>query len=924
MSTPAGRYARFRADQERPALAEFRGHHPFTLDPFQVEACAALEDGHGVLVAAPTGSGKTVVGEFAVHLALGQGRKCFYTTPIKALSNQKYADLVRRHGVANVGLLTGDNTINGEAPVVVMTTEVLRNMLYAGSGTLTGLGYVVMDEVHYLADRFRGAVWEEVIIHLPESVSVVSLSATVSNAEEFGEWLSEVRGDTVTVVEERRPVPLYQHVMVGRRLLDLFVERANARPSDEPRVNPELERVARDDWRAERGQRGGRGSRGGRRDKRAYPRHQRTRHLTPGRVEVVERLDRAALLPAIVFVFSRAGCAAAVEQVLASALRLTTPQEAAEIRAHVELRCAHLPDDDLHVLGYHDFVEGLARGVACHHAGMLPTFKEVVEELFTAGLVKVVFATETLALGINMPARSVVIERLSKWNGETHADVTPGEYTQLTGRAGRRGIDVEGHGVVLWQPGLDPKAVGGLASTRTYPLRSSFRPSYNMAVNLVRQVGRAPARSLLEQSFAQFQADRAVVGLARQVAKAEEALAGYAEAAQCERGDFLEYARLRRAVSERETELAKRRRHHDRDEVVDSLEQLRPGDVIWVPSGRWSGPAVVVDPGMRSDRDGPRPLVLTTERQARRLSLVDFPTPIEAATRMRLPKGFNARNPQQRRDLASSLRTVIADVLPPHVEARRGRGAASPAHDDASLLRLRGDLRAHPCHDCPDREDHARWAERWVRLDRDTEGLRRRIEQRTNTVARQYDRVCEVLDELGYLDGDEVTADGARLARIYAELDLVAAECLRGGVWDGLDPAELAGCLSGLVYEARTPEEAEHPRLPRGRIPDIVAATTARWAELERLERDHRLSTLHRPDFGFAWAAWRWASGATLDDVLHETDLAAGDFVRWVKQLVDLTDQVADAAGDTPLRRTAREAVRALRRGVVAYTSVSS
>src|SRR3954464_6382106 len=224
MTTPAERYAAHRQRMAgfTPALTEFQGLYDFDLDFFQVDACRALENGHGVLVAAPTGSGKTVVGEFAVHLALSGGQKCFYTTPIKALSNQKYADLVRRYGADEVGLLTGDNTINGEAPVVVMTTEVLRNMLYAGSHTLGGLGFVVMDEVHYLADRMRGAVWEEVIIHLPESVSVISLSATVSNAEEFGDWLTEVRGDTVTIVEERRPVPLHQHVLVGRKLFPLF------------------------------------------------------------------------------------------------------------------------------------------------------------------------------------------------------------------------------------------------------------------------------------------------------------------------------------------------------------------------------------------------------------------------------------------------------------------------------------------------------------------------------------------------------------------------------------------------------------------------------------------------------------------------------------------------------------------------------
>ncbi|HEX2551706.1 MAG TPA: DEAD/DEAH box helicase, partial [Nocardioidaceae bacterium] len=501
---------------ERPALTDFSAELEFTLDDFQREACEALERGTGVLVCAPTGAGKTVVGEFAVHLALRTDRKCFYTTPIKALSNQKYNDLVARYGPDKVGLLTGDNTINGEAPIVVMTTEVLRNMLYAGSSTLSGLGFVVMDEVHYLADRFRGAVWEEVIIHLPESVALVSLSATVSNAEEFGEWLATVRGETSTIVEERRPVPLYQHVMVGRRIYDLFKDEDGS-------VNPDLMRIARDDWRAARTRdhrskrgtppnRGGARGQGGRRD------------FLPSRYDVVERLDSQGLLPAIYFVFSRVGCDAAVNQCLHANLRLTTAEEQREIRAFVEERCRNIPDEDLHVLGYHDFLDGLTRGIAAHHAGMLPAFKHVVEELFVRGLCKVVFATETLALGINMPARTVVIEKLTKWNGESHADITPGEYTQLTGRAGRRGIDVEGHGVVIWEPGLDPRAVAGLASTRTYPLRSSFRPSYNMAVNLVGQMGRTAARTLLESSFAQFQADRGVTGLLRQIRRNEQSL----------------------------------------------------------------------------------------------------------------------------------------------------------------------------------------------------------------------------------------------------------------------------------------------------------------------------------------------------------------------------------------------------------------
>ena len=647
---------------------------------------------------------------------------------------------------------------------------------------------------------------------------------------------------------------------------------------------------------------------------------------TPSRSEVVEQLDRAGLLPAIVFIFSRVGCDAAVQQCLNANLRLTTTEERDEIFEFVEERCSNLPDEDLQVLGYHEFLDGLTRGLAAHHAGMLPTFKECVEELFVRGLCRVVFATETLALGINMPARSVVIEKLSKWNGETHADITPGEYTQLTGRAGRRGIDVEGHGVVLWQQGFDPKAVAGLASTRTYPLKSSFRPSYNMAVNLVHQFGRERARELLESSFAQFQADKAVVGLARQLRKSEDALAGYAEAAGCDRGDFMEYAGLRHRLSETEKNLARSRRADRRQEVIDSLESLRPGDVIEVPGGRFAGMAVVIDPGTRADREGPRPYVLTADRHARRLSLTDFPTPVGSITRVKIPRNFNGRNPQARRDLASTLRNRTHNLTPPP-PSKRSHGGARPSQEDPRIEELRRGLRAHPCHGCPDREDHARWAERYFKLDRDAKTLKRRIEQRTNTIARQFDRVCDVLTALGYLEGEAssstVTDRGRTLMRIYNEMDLLTAESLRAGLWDGLDASELAAVLSTLVYESRRPDDASPPRVPGGRVKQVLADMVSIWADLDALERDHHLDQLHEPDLGFAWAAYRWAEGDELDDILHVTDLAAGDFVRWVKQLLDLADQVADASPSAELRKVAREASSRLRRGVVAYSSVS-
>ena len=918
--------ARRRGAAEAGPLADFRAEYPFALDDFQLRACAALQEGRGVLVAAPTGSGKTVVGEFAAHLALTTGRKAFYTTPIKALSNQKYADLVRRHGPAAVGLLTGDNTINGEAPVVVMTTEVLRNMLYADSPTLRGLGYVVMDEVHYLADRFRGAVWEEVIIHLPDDVLVVSLSATVSNAEEFGAWLDTVRGDTEVVVSEHRPVPLWQHVLFGPRLYDLFTDDTGGGvpipdgdgPQAQGRVNPELRRLTRDSARLE-GVTRGRG--GGRKDARGRPRSSGPR---ASRADVVQALERANLLPAIDFVFSRAGCDAAVKQCLTWGVRLTTQAEKEEIRRVVDARCADIPDEDLGVLGYWEWADGLERGVASHHAGLLPPFKEVVEELFSRGLVKIVFATETLALGINMPARSVVLERLVKWNGQTHADITPGEYTRLTGRAGRRGIDVEGHAVVLWNPGVDPEAVAGLASTRTYPLRSSFRPTYNMAVNLVGQVGRARAREILETSFAQFQADRAVVGLARQARRQEEALAGYAAAMACHLGDFAEYAGLRRQLSDRESELSRRASRDRRADALVSLEKLRRGDVIRVLAGRRAGWVVVVDPGMPGGADGPRPTVVTADRQVRRLSVQDVSGPVEPVTRVPVPKNFNSRNPASRRDLADSLKTAleaVEDTLPRHPKDRTG-----PEEDD-ELTRLRRQLRSHPCHGCAEREDHARWAERWFRLQRETEGLVRRIEGRTNTIARVFDRVCDLLTELGYLNGETVTAAGRQLQRLYAESDLLVAECLRGGIWKDLDAVGLASCASALVYESRGEEPALGPRVPAGAVREALNETIRIWSALDDRERQHRLDTSPEPDLGLAWAVHRWANGHTLESVLADSDLAAGDFVRWCKQVIDLLGQIETAAGTDEagerLRRNATEAIVKLRRGVVAYSSVA-
>lgn len=826
---PAERYARARdsaaRDRSHPITADFAASQRFTLDDFQTAGCRALEEGRSVLVAAPTGAGKTIVGEFAVHLAMRQpGDKAFYTTPIKALSNQKFRELQDVYGADEVGLLTGDTNINGGARIVVMTTEVLRNMLYADSPALRGLRYVVMDEVHYLADRFRGAVWEEIIIHLPPSVRLVSLSATVSNAEEFGDWLDTVRGDTEVIVSETRPVPLEQHVLVRGDLLPLFDDRAGIATAQ---VNQELMRLrsfkgptfennrrvqqmssARNaGYEASRR----RPNRGGRRPVRSAN-VQRIERLD--RPDVVELLARANLLPAIFFIFSRVGCDAAVQQVRRAGVRLTSPEERAEIRAIVEERTRTLHDEDLAVLGYWEWLENLQRGVASHHAGLLPAFKEVVEELFQRKLVKAVFATETLALGINMPARTVVLEKLEKFNGEARVAITSGEYTQLTGRAGRRGIDVEGHAVVQWTEGLDPQAVAALASRRTYPLNSSFRPTYNMAVNLIDQFGRARAREILESSFAQFQADRAVVGLARQVREQEESLAGYEQAMTCDRGDFAEYSGIRRDLSD--------------------LEKLN-----------------------RKDANASR------------------------ATRDKRQKEIGG---------------------------------------------LRRRMQRHPCHSCPDRENHARWAERYWKLKRTIDKMRQQIATRTGTVARIFDRVVDVLTELDYVrvaDGAaSLTTAGRTMRRIYGERDLLVAESLRRGLWNDLDAPSLAALACCLVYEPRRDDGGPGERaLPRGAFRTAFSETSELWQQLDDLEREHRLPGSEPVAAGLALAMHSWARGAMLDRVLSEADMAAGDFVRWSKQTIDLLDQLSIVA-DAPLAATARKALDAVRRGIVAYSAV--
>ncbi|MEX2292483.1 MAG: DEAD/DEAH box helicase [Acidimicrobiales bacterium] len=858
----------------------------FVLDPFQTRSMAAIDAGRSVLVAAPTGSGKTLVAEHAVARALAQGGKAFYTAPIKALSNQKFTDLSRRYGSERVGLLTGDNSINGNAPVVVMTTEVLRNMIYARSDALSGLRVVILDEVHYLQDAYRGPVWEEVIIHLPVEVRLVCLSATVSNAEELAEWISTVRGPTEAVIEERRPVELHNLYLVGDKssddlhLLPTLVDG---------HANPEAARLDDDALH-----RSGRGQRG----------RPRRRFFTPRRVEVIERLREGGMLPVITFIFSRNACDEARDVCLDAGLRLTTPDERARVRSIVDEHTAGLPVGDLAVLGFDRFLAGLEAGVAAHHAGMVPPFKEAVEACFTAGLIKAVFATETLAMGVNMPARSVVIERLTKFTGERRELLTPGEYTQLTGRAGRRGIDDVGYAVVLWSPFVPFDQVAALASSRTYALHSAFRPTYNMAVNLVRSYEPEQAHHLLNLSFAQFQADKAVVRLEARLERQSVRLARLRAEAECSYGSVEEYRQLRRGDAALRGRGEASAGHVSLERTYAALSSLSPGEVVIVDGQRLAVLSVAFRKG------NPRLRAVDERDKLRTINADELHSVPRAVGTVELPLPYNPNNRAFQQQVGNLLRRAVVSG-PDRAVDQAEAGIGDPAQ--AYLI--------HAVADCPDRDAHVRAASQADRVEGEIGDLRRQVRGSTGSLARRFDRVLRLLETWGYLDGWTVTEPGTVLARTYHEADLLVAEALTTGVFDELDPASLAAVASCLTFEHRGRDRPPDPRFPSSTVRERFRALGDLAADLAADEEAAGLPITRAPDPGFVHLAHAWALGGGLSSVLEGEELSGGDFVRNIKQLIDLLRGMGDVAPSPITAVRARQAADSLGRGVVTATS---
>ena len=808
----------------------------FDPDRFQIRAAEAIDRGETVVVTAPTGSGKTAIAEAAIHRALEGGSRAMYTTPIKALSNQKYGDFLTRHGPGQVGLLTGDNSINGTAPVVVMTTEVLRNMMYANSPDLDDVTVVVLDEVHYLQDRERGGVWEEIIIHLDQRIPLVCLSATVANAADFAAWIEERRGPTALVLEQERPVPLEVTYLVRDRFSEQELRLLPAFSGSKP--NERLSSMLRRD------------------------RGRRSRYVEPRRHETCRLLSSRGLLPAIFFIFSRQGCEAAARTVVERGLRLTSVKESEEIIAYAIAATSHLDESDLDVLGFSAWIDILACGVAAHHAGMVPAMKEAVERLFAAGLIKVVFATETLALGINMPARSVALESLSKFTGETHETLQPGDFTQLTGRAGRRGIDTAGTAVVLHSPYLDFERVTGIAAQGSHPLRSSFRPTYNMAVNLIARYEQNLAEKLLAASFAEF-------SLSRQRRHIESEIDG---------------------CLDRLTEL---RKAEDRPEVgsespshIASLAEFAlatpPGAVLeWEERGERR--IVVVLAVGRGKH--PRLLAVTESGSSHSFASGKFPPSIRRTGQLDLPRPFRPQDSGYRAGVAKQL----AQFEP--------SGPANPVVPDPK----------------PDVNPHPGTAQTARRLEARIKSLRRRAAAIGPAVVSRFRTTTAVLETLGYTSGWALTPKGNRLRSLYNGLDVVLSESIAAGLFADLEPRQVAGLASAFTYQARRSDTS-------GTWPAELAPVGERmrriWERVSSIEQAQGLDSTRLPDPGFAGAISAWAEGSTLADLFGDEDPGIGDFVRNARQLLDLLRQIdaVDALPGGPVP----DAIRSIDRGVVA------
>ncbi len=800
----------------------FASRYPFPLDDFQVRAIRAMLEGNSVIVSAPTGVGKTLIAEFAIHQALACRQRIAYTTPLKALSNQKYADFCRQFGVAEVGILTGDVKVNSRASVLVMTTEILRNMFYTGA--LDGLAAVVLDECHYMGNEGRGTVWEEIIVSAPKEVALVALSATVANIAEIADWVSLVHRAIVPIFHPDRPVPLQYLVADVSGEIHAFETIRHGRV--------QLIGDASDTWQRERGSPGRTGARGSRRW--GYPRHVADPTI------MIEDLEGQGWLPALYFIFSRAGCERALDEYLAEGKPLLTRPQRGEVDQAVRDAVEESPAIGDSPLNQTIF-QALRMGVGLHHAVVLPSVKRLVELLFERGLCRVVFATETMSLGIHMPAKSVVLQGLTKRADRGFRSLTHNELTQMAGRAGGRGIDPEGQCILALDRRDSLEEAIRTVEGPSEPVESQFRLGYG-SVTLLLGTGSDPAtlRRVVESSFGQYQNLKRIRELETEVRGLDAALAeARSYAAPC--GDFSRIGRYRKLRQEVET----RRRQSGSSRRADAaLAQDEPGRLVLLRRrGGGSLGAILSIHSVRGHRvlvDALLPHGAVVRVKSGNVKKIFWATPP-----LHLPRDWR----QRQNGVLDELRQLsLSDLVAREEDHRPG-----------------AKLAAIECHRCP-WGAQPRCDQAWKGIEKLESKLGQRaevLEALKNSYWQEFCRVVEVLERFDAVKAGQLLAKGRLIASLRHDNELLVAEVVHQGILADLPPAEAAALCSCLIEEARSGAGGaarvflkKRPRLKKKLHQLEALAETIREAQ-----RAHHLSLACDVHAGFMPAVHRWASG---------------------------------------------------------------
>ena len=872
---------------------------PFPLDPFQQEAIDALEAGRSVVVCAPTGSGKTLIGEYAIHRALEQQKRVLYTTPLKALSNQKLRDFRETFGVDRVGLLTGDISINRDAPVLVMTTEIFRNMLYGTPigqvGTsMEGVETVVLDECHYMNDRDRGTVWEESIIYAPPTVQLVALSATIANSEQLTDWISAVHGPTDLIYSDFRPVPLH----FG------FCSKAGLFPLLDP-SGTTLHPGFKNQLKKDKGK------------------PTRKQPDAPSIVFAINQLRERQMLPAIYFIFSRRGCDKAVDE--CRDLNLVTPGEAEILKAHIEEFALYNPE----ALRANQ-VEALQRGIAAHHAGVLPAWKGLIEELFQQGLVKVVFATETLAAGINMPARTTVISALSKRTDEGHRLLFPSEFLQMAGRAGRRGMDEQGYVVIVQSRFQGVKEALYLATAKADPLVSQFTPSYGMVLNLLQIHTLDQAKELVERSFGRYLAlltlkpqQEAIGALERERSELLGQLEGI------DWTQFDQYEKLKGRLKE-EKRLLKILQGQAEESIASSmavaLSFAVAGTLVSLKGKHVPVstplPAVLFTK-LASGSEYPYLVCLAADNhwyivttndvvglhgELCRLSEVDH---------LPLPSGLEARPGYRRKgDGATwSLSQKVAHLLSRHSASLSITDTAEEVQTQAARVSaVQSQVESHPVHHWDSRGRLLKRQKRLEQIEADLSDRREKLERYTHRHWDEFLSLMDVLRDFDCLDGLTPTSLGETVSALRGDNELWLGLALTSGVLDDLPPHHLAAACQALVAEVSRPDVWIRYPVPIAIVETLDPLRSIR-RRLFQVQHRQQIALPVWYELEFVGLCEQWALGVTWMELCSNTNLDEGDVVRIIRRTLDFLNQIPHAPhlGDE-LKRNAIRAIQLIDR----------